>query len=125
MELTPLERDVLIWIADHTDEESLRRQCIDAKLHHREFTGVGCFTTLEVDPNSPKATGRVYSEILPTIESPELQHGAGTVLFCEDGLINTLEFFTYGETFPEELHSWRLVPGPKCGQSRKSAEEAS
>src|SRR5262245_27728742 len=113
MKFTPLERDVISWIVRHADDEVLVQQLMAAKPRKREFTGVGCFTDLEIAAELPKTSRRVYHDrALPLIVSPQLKHGAGTVLFCKDGVADFLEFFTFGsEVFPQVLRSWELKPG--------------
>jgi hypothetical protein len=112
MEFTPLEWDVLRWIIDRSDDEALVGQLLDAKPRSRKYTGHGSFTDLRVPANSPKARLRVYSDGLPKVKSPELEHGAGCVLFCVDGKASTLEFYSFAGTFREVLRSWTLEPWP-------------
>lgn len=107
MDFTPLERAVLAWIAEHTNDPSVVRQLAVARPVEREFTGAGSFTTLEVPADLPRVTYRVHPGG-PVIESPRLEYGGGSVLFFVDGLVSTLELYSYGDSFPEQLDSWRL-----------------
>jgi hypothetical protein len=111
MDFTPLERDVLNWIASHVDDPALAEQLKSAQPVSREFTGVGSFTVLKVPPGLPGVGYRV-APIDPHIESPEIQEGAGgagVVLFCDGGQASLLEFYTFGSTvFPESLTAWTL-----------------
>jgi hypothetical protein len=112
MKFTPLERDVIGWIVRHCDDEALVQQLMSAKPRKREFTGVGSFTGLLVPAGMPEARQRVYYDReLPLVVSPDLEHGAGTVLFCKDGVADVLEFYTFAsDPFPQVLRSWELKP---------------
>lgn len=108
MEFTPLERDVLTWIAANAGDPALAEQLRSVQPLSREFTGVGSFTVLKVEPGLPDVGYRV-APIDPHIESPEIQDGAGVVLFCDGGQASLLEFYTFGSTvFPESLTEWTL-----------------
>ena len=111
MEFTPLEKDVLAWIASHAGDPTLAEQLKSAQPHSREFTGVGSFTVLKVSPGLPDVGYRV-APIDPHIESPQIQEGAGgagVVLFCDGGQASLLEFYTFGSmVFPECLAEWTL-----------------
>src|SRR5262245_30384039 len=124
MKFTELERDVIRWIVRTSDDDALVRQLLDAKPRRREFTGVGSFTDLRVPPASPKARQRVYHEGLPIVRSDELQNPVSCVLFCEDGLVQTLEFCVLGDgQFPQVLRTWTLEPWPpQKGHSERSEE---
>jgi len=114
MKFTELERDVLRWIVQNSDDEALVQQLLNAKPRSRKFTGCGSFTDLRVPPRSPKTRKRVYHEELPVIKSPELESIVGSVLFCEAGVAATLEFCVIGPgSFPQVLRSWELEPWPK------------
>ena len=105
MEFTPLESAVLTWIADHADEPAVAKQLAVARPIKREFTGVGSFTALEVPADFPRVHVRPAE---PVIESPQLGEGGGSVLLFVDGLAQTLELYSHGESFPEQIQSWRL-----------------
>ena len=114
MEFTPLESDVLAWIASHAGDPALAEQLKSAQPVSREFTGVGSFTVLKVPPGLPNV-GFSIAPIDPHIESPEIQEGAGAagiagvVLFCDGGQASLLEIYTFGSTaFPESLTDWTL-----------------
>lgn len=49
----------------------------------------------------------------PSIESPQLEHGADTIIFVRDGVIECMEVFSYADTFPETLDDYQLVLEPK------------
>ena len=105
MEFTPLERAVLTWISDHAEDAAVAQQLAAARPVKREFTGVGSFTALEVPANFPRVSLRPAG---PVIESSQLAEGGGSVLLFVDGLVHTLELYSHGESFPEQIQSWRL-----------------
>jgi hypothetical protein len=109
VEFTPLERAVLDWIAEHTGDAVLARQIAEAKPVAREFTGSGSYTELEFRPgDAPPLTGGL-TMFEPEIESPQLEHGAGSVLHCKSGFVSTLELYTNGgEPLPEVVSAWTL-----------------
>ena len=109
MEFTPLERDVLAWIGRNSPDAAVRVQLSHVQAVAREFTGVGSFTSLRVSSDMPRTSLRV-SPVSPYFESPQIQYGGGSVLFFEDGLASELELYSHGNTFPENLSDWRLVP---------------
>ena len=59
-------------------------------------------------PESAKACGlaRAPEVPYPYIESPDLEIGAGCVLFLVDGRLDTLEIFAYGNSFPEDIDEY-------------------
>ena len=105
MEFTPLERAVLSWIADHADDPAVGKQLAVARPIKRVFTGVGSFTSLEMPSGLPRVRVRPAD---PVIESPQLGQGGGSVLLFTDGLAQTLELYSHGDSFPEQIESWRL-----------------
>jgi hypothetical protein len=105
MEFTPLERAVLSWIADHADDPAVAKQLAVAHPIKRDFTGVGSFTSLKVPSDLPRVRVRPAD---PLIESPQLGEGGGSVLLFVDGFAQTLELYSYGDNFPEQIESWRL-----------------
>ena len=104
-----LERDILNWIAARCGDQSLAEQCRQATAPFREYTGVGVFVTLEV-PESVEVCGlaRAPEVPYPYVNSPDLEYGAGCVLFLEDGRLDTLEIFAYGDSFPEDIDDYVL-----------------
>lgn len=98
-ELSPLERDVLATILapEHPVMNALRRQFDRCRVARRETTGVGFFTTLEIARDIEPARvrpGRMdLGDITATIDG--LEHGAGFVLFVQDGVLDVLEGFSY------------------------------
>lgn len=74
----------------------LRNQYKSATIRSREFTGVGFFTTFDVQNYTPQYSfsGRIDDV---AIEFPDSKGDACFILYIENGIIDTLEGFTIGE----------------------------
>src|SRR5262245_18245908 len=103
--LTTFERSVLekLLEGEHPVLDALRAQLPAAVVERREWTGVGFFTSLHVPDNAPRPpsagnlhVGGVHGEI------PGLAHGAGFVVFVNDGRMTCLEGFSYDEPWNEQ-----------------------
>jgi hypothetical protein len=90
-----LEHDVIATILapDHPVMNALRRQLDRCEAASRRFTGVGFFTVLDVAADvepAPVRRGRMdLGDVTVTIDG--LEHGAGFVLFVQDGVLHVLE----------------------------------
>jgi len=108
-ELTPLERSVLgmIFDGDHPVLAALRAQLQTARVVGREFTGVGFFLSVEVDPRvrAPARSLR-FGDVVADIVG--LRHGAGFLVFVDDGLLDTLEAYTFEEPWPSRASEYTL-----------------
>jgi hypothetical protein len=99
--LEPLEDEFLSAGVDATPEgvrrilAVLRDQFASSKIVSREFSGAGFFTRLSVLPEAPRlpAARLVFGNV--HVDSPELEVGAGSILFIEEGALSMLETFTY------------------------------
>lgn len=97
-DLTNLERAILAALADQVPEhaQALREQAGSATALKRDNTGVGFFTRLAVGGGRPiRGAASPIGPVHAKIEGVE--HGMGFLLWLEDGLIETLEAYTYGE----------------------------
>ena len=109
--LTELERNVLGVLLDRPGPSSaaLRSQVAGCRVVGRRWTGVGFFTDLAVDPATPPspvdtdAIGGAHAEI------EGLSHGAGFVVFVQEGRLRTLEGFAYDEPWPTSIDIFRVV----------------
>jgi hypothetical protein len=111
-ELSRLEKEALAMLASGDDPRFavLRQQLTVCEVVRREFTGVGFFTHLAVPPSAPRlpigadkaSIGGVNAEV------PNMQRGIGFVLFITDGVLDTLEAFTYDEPWPDDLKDFDL-----------------
>ena len=112
LELSSLEKSVLAKILEgnHPILEDLRIQLENIKAIKREFTGYGFFTTFLVSSESIKSriSGLSFAFGDVTAQIDDLEHGAGFVLFVENGAIHVLEGFSYDEKWPETLTNYEL-----------------
>ncbi|HZN94287.1 MAG TPA: hypothetical protein VFB81_16350, partial [Myxococcales bacterium] len=110
--LNELEAAVLdkILAGDEPAFSPLREQRRRLRVSKRELTGVGFFTEFEIPPDAPRlaVAGPIrFGDVLAEIEG--LTHGAGFVLFIDDGLLTMLEGYSNGnESWPGEISSFRL-----------------
>jgi hypothetical protein len=92
-----------------TTLDILRDQLKASCVAHREHTGAGFYTTFKV----PEHLRRVPQDRRFTIgdvvaEITGLNHGAGFVLFVENGVLDFLEGYTYDEPWPTEIKEYKL-----------------
>ena len=110
--MTDFERAVLqkLLTGDHPILNALSAQVAASRIGKREFTGVGFFTTFELSAGAPRAPlppGRIaFGDVIAEIQG--LKHGAGFVLFIENGYIDFLEGYTYDEPWPERITDFQL-----------------
>ncbi|MEO7730873.1 MAG: hypothetical protein ABIY55_07880 [Kofleriaceae bacterium] len=104
-DLQPLEAAVLdrLLAGDHPVLVRLRGQLSRATVTRRERTGVGFFVDFALPPaEEPASVGTLrIGDVAATVTG--LQHGAGFVLFVNDGLIKMFEGFSYDEPWPDEI----------------------
>jgi hypothetical protein len=62
----------------------------------REFTGVGSYTNFQCPDTAPDLGDRKIS-LEALISMPNVPHGMGAILFCENGKPTCLEIFVYGD----------------------------
>lgn len=111
---TDFERALLDWIRERAEGEELRAQLASAEVVGREYTGVGAYLSLAVPEGVDRielggakgdSSGPRRTVSGPELESPDLVHGGGSILFLEDGRLSFLELFAYGESFPNSLEA--------------------
>lgn len=79
----------------------------EIQVVERDFTGSGFMTWLEPNKllilNGAKSFtgGKIGARINSTIE-------AGFIFYIKDGSINTMEGYTYGEEWPEEVKNFKI-----------------
>jgi hypothetical protein len=122
VELTPLERAVIQALLSRDDPgyAELREQYASCRVTSREMTGVGFYTALEVDASTPPAPTSVGNPLGQGRGFPDdvyadldgLEHGAGFILWLEDGRLETLEGFTYAEPWPDEVRRFDVGFAP-------------
>ena len=88
-------------------------------------TGVGFVTKLDTDvERAPVRPGRLcVGDVTVTIDG--LERGAGFVLFVEDGVLDTLEGFTYDEPWPDVIGRYEVTAGgiSHSGGSKTDVEQ--
>lgn len=112
-DLSRFERAIMdnLLAGEHPALSVLREQLQIVRVSDREFTGVGFFTRLEV-PGSPRRALALPDTVHITdvvAEIDGLDHGAGFVLYVTDGVLATLEGFTYDEPWPKEITNFSLT----------------
>jgi hypothetical protein len=98
--------------ASDSQRDVMLAQLATAKCISRDYTGVGLYTELHVDPSSPKLDeARWKIEDMPKgdAEHPNLPAGAGLILWVKDGYISCLESYTYEGSWPENESLFRLA----------------
>jgi hypothetical protein len=110
--LSNLERGVLLALAeDDPERETLLQQIESARVVDRDYTGVGLYTKLTVDPDVPKlTTPNRLIEDYPKLGMihPELEAGAGVILWLDDAKIDTIEFYTFTGDWPKDEASFKI-----------------
>jgi hypothetical protein len=94
---------------EHPTLAVLRDQAAAAYVAKRDFTGVGFFTHFDVPSTAARLPSRgriVISDVHAEVVG--LQHGAGLVLFIDNGTLHTLECFIYDDAWPVEAKLIRL-----------------
>jgi hypothetical protein len=105
MRATDLERTILDWIAHRHREVAPR--LLDIEIVSRQHSGAGLYIYLAdegPDWDRPPLDG-------PGIDSPQLEQGAGCLLWLSDGEPNCLEVYAFGDTFPASLQVFELSAG--------------
>jgi len=105
MNLSEFEKNVLKALVDGDPEkEIILAQLREVTVLERDYTGVGLFTKVQVSENAPSLIrSNRYIEEAPKIhlEHPELEGGAGAILWFENGKVSTLECYTYEGDWPK------------------------
>ena len=102
--LRAIEKDILDYIAQRHRGSGLRKQIADASIASRQFTGVGVYANLALSHREslPPIQPLEIPFSGPDIESPALDFGASSLLWCDDaGYITCIELVTPGDHYPE------------------------
>ena len=115
MDFTPFEKSLIRWYVDHAPHEEFQNQLRSCAPNTRSYSGVGLFVELSIRPGSwSKMPDEVKSPVGgPTISSPSLKNGAGSILFLKDGLVDTLEVYTFGDEMSEDLTDYDIGIEPE------------
>lgn len=118
--LTELEDRVLAALLDgnHPVLDKLRQQRLVVTVENRELTGAGFYTNLAVPRDIlPRATNRSVLRIGDVVASADnLKHGAGFMLYVQDGYLQLLEGFSYEEPWPDNVGQFAV--SYESGKSR-------
>lgn len=98
----------LLLAADHPVAEALRAQLQTVSVKDRQVSTAGFFTNLKVGPTPPAPTSRRL--IIDGVEAaiPGLEYGAGFILWVENGMLETLEGYTYDEPWLGHVDEFEL-----------------
>ncbi len=103
MQPTDLERSILDWIS--VGVPSLAVTLARAEIERRDYTGAGFYVYLAPDDQAEWDRPPVEG---PTIESPSLEIGSGSVLWLANGRPTCLEVYAFGDRFAEDLDDFQL-----------------
>ncbi|MEM9079102.1 MAG: hypothetical protein AAGC74_00230 [Verrucomicrobiota bacterium] len=110
--LSDLERNVLFALAeDDPERETLLRQIESARVADRDYTGVGLYTKLTVNPDVPKltTTNRLIEDYPKLgLIHPDLEAGAGVILWLDEAKIDTIEFYTFSGDWPKDEAAFKI-----------------
>ena len=112
MRPSDFEKKVLSEIASaDTERNTLLAQVELADVTKREDTGVGFYSHLSLPKNAPRLSSRRWKiEDMPKAHGahPQLEAGAGFILWIKDGFMTCLEGYTYGGKWPSDEKKFKL-----------------
>jgi len=128
-DLEPLEAAVLemLLAGEHPVLAALRAQLAGATVKSRDFSGVGFFTEFALGPHAVPTPVRSlrFGDVVATVTG--LKYGAGFLIFVDDGLLGTLEGYSFREPWPEKITEFSVMymePGrPKLFEELRDTEE--
>jgi hypothetical protein len=113
MRISELEKTALQLLIDGDPDHDILNEQIDrATVRSRQYTGVGFYTVFDVAADARRVeSARWKIEDMPQThaEHPSLTAGAGFILWLKDGLINTLEGYTYEGDWPEDESKFKIT----------------
>lgn len=122
-DLATLEGRVLQMLL-HGDDDVLavlRQQAKQAKVSLRKLTGVGFFTEFDIPSQVPRVTSRPTFRLGDVNGAADnVKHGLGFVLYVNQGVLSTLEGYTYDEPWPDDFPGLLLTYS--TGQGRNLEE---
>ena len=112
-ELSEYERRAIEAIAaSDPQQDVILAQLAAAKCAARDYTGVGLYTDLAVEPGAPlldEARWKIEDMPKGHAEHPGLPDGAGLILWVKEGYITCLESYTYEGSWPQDESLFRLA----------------
>jgi hypothetical protein len=111
-DLTELEKAViekLLKQKNGKDFHTLQEQLGIIEASSRELTGHGFFTTFSLPATAERVPGFPSFKLdNVTAKIPSLQHGAGFLLYIEQGALHMLEGYCFGETWTGNITDFAL-----------------
>lgn len=109
--LEPLEAAVIekLLSGEHPALQGLRRQLSHLSVASRRYSGTGFFTEFALEPEAVAVSlpNRIrFGDVEATIRG--VAHGAGFVLYIDDGRLYLLEGYTYDEPWPTQVDEFAL-----------------
>lgn len=112
MELSEFEKAVMnkLLEGEQPSLEVLRQQLQRARVRNREHSGTGFFVEFDVDPNAPTLERKHrfhFGDVRANVE--RLASGAGFVLFIDEGRLEMLEGYSFGEPWTQPVTRFSLA----------------
>jgi hypothetical protein len=111
--LSKFEHDAISALSASDEQcDILLAQLARATCSSRDYTGVGLYTRLTIDPDAPRLDRtRWRIEDMPRghAEHPDVPAGIGLILWLKDGHMSCLESYTYEGSWPEDECLIRLA----------------
>jgi hypothetical protein len=88
----------------------LRSQLLDIEIERRKFTGVGFFTYFRVRKDIERLDNKgriIFGDVQSCISG--LDSGAGFLLHVTGGALDTLEGYTYDDSWPRSIEQFELT----------------
>ncbi len=96
--------------SSHWIPRILLEQWKSSKIKKLEFTGAGFFVDYDVPNSAPVLEGKPNLSFGNVgAEISDLKYGAGFVLFVKNGVIATLEGYSYNEPWPNNIDVFELT----------------
>ena len=121
-ELTEFERSLLLAvIAQHSKYARLSDRIASLKVEHRRNTGVGAYIKFSKDSQTVSIDhGSAQLGFNGDIYVPGVPSGLGCVIDVDNGKLNHIELFTFGdETWNGSTDGARIIP--EAGDTRTEA----
>ena len=127
MHLAKIERFILDFVAKENPDPQLLAQIRSVGVASREHTGVGLYTNFEYPDrdSAPRISSPRVPYPGPNLNSPVLEHGAGSVVWCgDDGVLSCIEIFSYSDHYPDGDYEFSIMPddGRETNQAEQGAD---